>query len=64
MNAQRKTWTLTEDLPDPAPRPCTIEDDQKEFLGERIGWGNYWDLEFKIKEEEDENSKYIQKKGC
>ena len=35
--AMTKTWLGLDDLPDPAPRPCTVETDQVEYLQEHLG---------------------------
>jgi hypothetical protein len=40
----RPTWTLLEDLPDPAPKPCTVEQDQEDFLIEKIGLSKFGEL--------------------
>jgi hypothetical protein len=37
MNDQRDTWLGLEDLEDPAPRPCTVEADQEEYMIEHLG---------------------------
>ena len=30
-------WLGLEDLPDPVPKPCTVEQDQVEYLQEHLG---------------------------
>lgn len=40
----RPTWTYKPDLPDPKPKPCTIEQDQVNYLIERLGLAKWGDL--------------------
>ena len=47
----KPTWTGLPEIKDPAPRPCTIEEEQEAYLTERIGWANYVDLEFRLEAE-------------
>lgn len=41
MNDQRKTWTGLLDVEDPMPKPCTIAEDQVEYLQDHLGWVMY-----------------------
>lgn len=48
--AMTNTWTLLPDLEDPAPKPCTIESDQVEYLQEHLGLTLWAWLEEKLDE--------------
>jgi hypothetical protein len=41
---------MLEDLPDPAPRPCMVEQDQVEYLQEHLGLTLWAWLEEKLDE--------------
>lgn len=46
--AMTNTWLGLEDLPDSAPRACTIETDQEEYMIEHLGltlWAALCELE-------------------
>ena len=54
MKDKMKTWTGLEDIPDPDPRPCTIEQEQEDYLIDRLGlriWGELCQMEMEAEHE-------------
>lgn len=52
----KQTWTGLPEIKDPAPRSCTIEQDQEDYLIEKLGlvkWGELCQIEAEAKKQDD-----------